>query len=70
MKNYKLYETIADISYIAGEKKYYSGDSRADVSTFIFLAQKFEKENKMTNWDEVDYIISIETFVENNLSGW
>jgi len=68
MNNQKLLETVADISFIAGERKYFSGDSRADVSNFVFWANQFEKENFNTNWDEVDYRILIEKFTENKLS--
>ncbi|MGB4848382.1 MAG: hypothetical protein WBP41_10720 [Saprospiraceae bacterium] len=67
MNNQKLLETVSDISYIAGENKYFSGNSRADVSTFIFWAKEFQKENLKTNWHEVDYISSIEAFTENKL---
>ena len=39
MKNRKLYQTIADIAYLAGQKNIYSGDSRADISAFILWAE-------------------------------
>lgn len=70
MNNQKLLETVSDISFIAGEKNYFSGDSRADVSTFIFLAKEFQKENAKTNWDEVDYRTSIEIFAEKKLTAF
>jgi hypothetical protein len=64
-----IYETIADIAYIAGAHGYYSGDSRADMSEFVFLAQKFEEKFAMVDWDEsdADYIIEIDTFTRENL---
>jgi hypothetical protein len=67
MKKYKLLETIADIAYLAGERKFYSGDSRADVSEFIRWAGEFEKVNSGTNWDEQDYILSVTNFTEEKL---
>lgn len=62
MKNQKLTETVADISFIAGEMKYFSGNSREDVSNFILWANQFQKENSNTNWHEVDYRLTIEKF--------
>ena len=67
MYNQKLLETIADISFIAGENKFFSGDSRADIFSFILWANEFEKENSKTNWSEVDYRISIEKFTERKI---
>ena len=34
-KEIKLFEAIADISYIAGYEKYYSGDSRIDIKDYL-----------------------------------
>ena len=62
MNNQKLLETVADISFIAGENKFFTGNSREDVSAFIHWASEFQKENSITNWNEVDYILSIEDF--------
>lgn len=62
MKHQKLIETVADISFIAGEMKYFSGDSRQDVSNFILWANQFQKENAKTNWNEIDYRLTIENF--------
>jgi hypothetical protein len=70
MNNYKLLETVADISFIAGQKKFYTGDSRADISNFIYWAKEFEKQNSKTDWDEVDYIISIENFATKKISSF
>jgi hypothetical protein len=38
----RLLETVADIAYLAGAKRYHSGDSREDVQTFIEWAREFE----------------------------
>jgi hypothetical protein len=67
MKNQKILETVADISFIAGELKYFSGDSRADVSNFILWANQFEKENSYTNWDDANYILEIEKFAREKI---
>lgn len=71
----KKQETIADIAYMAGTHHYYSGDSRADMQTFIHLADKFEEEHKGVDWnseakeddDAPDYITSVEEFFNENL---
>ena len=68
MKKIKLLETIADIAYIAGYRKYSSGDSRLDASLFLAWANEFEKLNKITDWDQADYISRIEEFAENKIN--
>jgi len=67
MKNKKLHETIADIAYIAGHRRYYSGDSHMDMSDFIYWATEFEKVNKVTEWGERDYMIEIEEFANKKI---
>jgi hypothetical protein len=62
MENQKLMEVVADISFIAGEMEYFSGNSRADVSNFIFWAKQFQQHHAKTDWDEVDYILEIQEF--------
>jgi hypothetical protein len=64
----KVVETIADIAYIAGANKFFSGDSRLDISEFIRWAQDFENINSSTNWDEKDYISAIEEFTMTKLT--
>lgn len=64
-KTYKLCEALADIAYMAGQKKYYSGNSRADIADFISWAEQFEKINKNVIWGEdgnPDYMEAIEEF--------
>jgi hypothetical protein len=58
----KIHETIADIAYIAGSKGYFTGDSRGDISEFIYWAKQFETINKFTDWNVKDYISKIEEF--------
>ena len=67
MKNQKLLESVADISYIAGEMKYFSGNSREDISNFILWGKQFENDNLNTNWDEVDYRLTIEKFTNQKI---
>lgn len=67
---YSLCEAVADISYIAGSKKYHTGNSRADISEFIRWAKEFEEINKGSEWGintEKDYIEAIEEFTLNKM---
>ena len=63
----KLFEAIADIAFLAGQKGFFSGDSREDIAEFIRWAQEFETIHEDTNWDEVDYITAMEAFTLNKL---
>ncbi|MBB4805683.1 hypothetical protein HNP38_000955 [Chryseobacterium defluvii] len=65
--DYKLLETIADIAYHAGQKGFYSGNSRADIINFIWWAKEFEKLHKYTDWYSIDYILTIEQYTEDKL---
>ena len=67
MDNKRLLETVADISYIAGQTQYFSGDSRRDILEIIFWAKEFEEIHKNTNWDFEDYIMTINGFAINKL---
>lgn len=58
----KLFEAIADIAFLAGQKGFFSGDSRCDVGEFIKWAHEFEATHEDTNWDEIDYCDAIEAF--------
>jgi hypothetical protein len=62
MKNQFLLEILADISFIAGENNYFTGDSRNDVSQFILWAKKFQTLHSKTNWDEVNYLLTIQEY--------
>lgn len=68
MENRKMHETIVDISYIAGYRRYYSGDSRMDMSNFIFWAKEFEKKNQNEVWEERDYMLEIEAFANQKIN--
>lgn len=63
----KLLEAVADIAYIAGQRGFFSGDSRQDIAEFIRWANEFETLNEETDWDETDYEDAIEAFTENKL---
>lgn len=63
-----LLETLSDISYIAGELNYFSGDSRADISNFIIWAQEFEVIHGPTDWTEKDYIEEIRKFASMKIA--
>lgn len=65
--NYKLLETVADIAYYAGQKSYYSGNSRQDMMDFIWWAKEFEEFHENTDWDTIDYMLTIEEYTEKKL---
>jgi len=67
MINLKLLETVADISYIAGCKKYYSGNSRFDISEYIAWAKEFEKIHRNTDWNDEDYMLEIEKYADEKI---
>jgi hypothetical protein len=64
----KLLETVSDISYYAGQKRYYSGNSREDVTNFIWWAKEFEKIHRDTDWDKTDYMLTIEVFTVDKIT--
>ncbi len=67
-RTYSLCEAVADIAFFAGEKKFYSGDSREDMGTFISWAKEFEFENRGVQWGEnKDYMEEIEKFTFDKL---
>lgn len=63
----RLLEALADIAYLAGQKGFFSGDSRNDIAEFIVWAKEFEEVHDETDWDEVDYMDTIEAFTLNKL---
>lgn len=63
----KLLEAVADIAYIAGQRGFFSGDSRQDIAEFIRWANEFETLNEETDWDENDYQEAIEAFADHKL---
>jgi len=67
VEDFKLFEAIADIAFIAGQKGFFSGDSRTDIAEFITWAKEFEGVHEETNWDEIDYQEAIEAFTGHKL---
>lgn len=62
-------ETALDLAYLAGAARYHSGDSRADIDTFIHWANQFESmrrvdENGEETYNGQNYIEAIEAFAE------
>ena len=47
----------------------YSGDSRADIADFIWWVEKFEVLHRSTDWDETDYMLTVEAYAENIING-
>lgn len=67
---YSLCEAVADIAFIAGEEKYYSGNARQDIADFIEWAKEFEKINEGVEWgvnSEMDYPDAIEEFTYSKI---
>ncbi|MEL1245150.1 hypothetical protein AAEO56_12810 [Flavobacterium sp. DGU11] len=67
VEDYKLFEAIADIAFIAGQKGFFSGDSREDIAEIIRWGKEFEAVHEDTDWDEMDYNTAIEAFAANKL---
>ncbi|WP_447641952.1 MULTISPECIES: hypothetical protein [Chitinophagaceae] len=63
----KLLETVADISYHAGQKEYYSGNSREDIANFIWWAKEFENIHRKTDWEKTDYMLTIEAYTDDKI---
>lgn len=67
MNNLKLLQSIADISYIAGYNRHYSGNSRIDISEYISWAKEFEVIHEKTDWNDNDYMLLIEEYANQKL---
>lgn len=67
MNNLKLLQAVADISYIAGYEKHYSGNSRFDISEYIWWAKEFEQIHKKTDWGNEDYMLAIEQYANDKI---
>ena len=60
-------QVVAHISYIAGYEKHYSGNSRFDISEYIYWAKEFEQIHKNTDWDNEDYMLAIDQFATEKI---
>jgi hypothetical protein len=67
MNNLKLLQAVADISYIAGTEKHYSGNSRFDISEYIRWPKEFERIHKNTDWSDEDYMLAIEKYADDRI---
>ena len=71
-KIYSLCEAVADIAYAAGYRKFYSGDSRQDISDFIEWSKEFEEKWKGKEWgaDDTndDYMDEVVKFANENIN--
>lgn len=65
--NIRLLETVADIAYLAGVQRFYSGNSRQDMANFIWWAREFELLHAHTAWEEADYMLAVEAFAKEKL---
>jgi len=67
-----LLETVADIAYMAGAARYYTGDSRQDIQTFITWAQEFEAGVQIgdgePSYEGLEYMSAIERFFEKKMT--
>lgn len=62
-----LHEIIADIAYMAGVARHYSGDSRADMHTYVSWAGEFAAGFTQEQEDNGDYMELIEIFTDAKL---
>lgn len=72
-KIYSLCEAVADITYIAAEKNYKTGNSRVMISQCIEWAKEFEFLHKNIQWginSPLDYIDSIYYFTIFKINQW
>lgn len=62
---YDYPEALADLAYMAGHERLRLNDnSRVIIDTLIDWAEEFQKLHKETDWDEVDYMETINHFYE------
>jgi len=64
MRKNKIFEAI---SYIAGYKNHYSGNSRFDIRQYISWAHEFETIYAKTNWEDQDYMLAVESFTNEKI---
>lgn len=65
-----LCEAVADIAFLAGEEKYYSGNARQDIADFIEWAKEFELINAGIEWgvnSDIEYIDAITEFAYSKM---
>jgi hypothetical protein len=62
-----LLEIVADIAYVAGQFGHYSGDSRADIHSYISWAKEFAASFTQEQEDDGEYMESIDAFASRKL---
>lgn len=66
-------EVLADIAvnfgYDLGTGKIEMDDSRAFVNELISLADKFQKIHADTDWEEVDYLLTVDAYTKGIIEG-
>ena len=62
-----LLETLFQITYEMGFRKFYSGNTMADMATAIEMAERFEQEHKDTDWDQEDWLSATSEFIEEEI---
>ena len=61
-------ETVADIAYACGlNRLHLSDNSRERIRTMISWAREFNERHKDTDWDETDYLETIDAFIATKL---
>ena len=66
-ENRDFLEALTDIAFNAGAAGYHSGDSRKDVSDMISWADEFQQIHQKTDWNETDYIDTIDAFAAKKI---
>lgn len=62
-------ETLADIAYDCGHRRLrLSNNSRERIGTLVSWAREFDERHRETDWEEVDYMETIEAFVGAKLA--
>ena len=67
-KTQSLMETLFQITYEMGFRKFYSGNTMADMMAAIEMAQRFEREHKDTDWDQEDWLSATSEFIEEEIN--
>ena len=65
--NEDLLEALADIAYTAGIERYRVDDSRQIMTNLIEWAKEFDRLHQLTNWEDVDYIETVDKFTYGKL---
>lgn len=62
-------ETVADIAYNCGHSRFrISDNSRENIGRIVSWAKEFNDMHRETDWNEVDYIETIDTFTEAKIA--